>query len=211
MFGSKENTSRWRQSTVLVRREQRVLMVFQIRRFWRDLAGWKPLLPLPPAGGLLPLLHPPALLRGGLRSSLFVPASSQPPLGLLLRSLHHLDQITNRWSDLTTTRAVEDFCSGLCSSYLSQEIKCRDAKSEADTRLSRGGQERRDSPSCQTDSSPPGFLLQSKKTISSLVLDAEFYENLKIVRKWFEQYFQYFKFISAARRPSCLLPKRQTW
>ena len=85
---------------------------------------------------------------------------------------------------------------GLCQTFLSQEFNSIEEKTEADTRLKDGvvldqvelqenfceKEEEMSQINPKSNFPPVDLFLQSKKTLSSLVLDSEFYENLQTVR-----------------------------
>ena len=91
---------------------------------------------------------------------------------------------------------------GLCQTFLSQEFNSIEEKTKADTRLKdcveldqvelRDNFYEKEEEISQTNPKsnfpPVDLFLQSKKTLSSLVLDSEFYENLQIVRNLIEEY-----------------------
>ena len=85
---------------------------------------------------------------------------------------------------------------------MSQEFNSIEEKTKADTRLKdcveldqvelRDNFYEKEEEISQTNPKsnfpPVDLFLQSKKTLSSLVLDSEFYENLQIVRNLIEEY-----------------------
>ena len=90
---------------------------------------------------------------------------------------------------------------GLCQTFLSQEFNSNEKKTEIDRRLYAGSLDPGASHENlyekvedinqkypKSNIPPVDLFLQSKKTLSSLVLDSEFYENLQIVRKFTELY-----------------------
>ena len=87
---------------------------------------------------------------------------------------------------------------GLCQTFLSQEFNSIEEKTQADSRLNESVEQVNDNFSEKEEEisqinpksnfPPVDLFLQSKKTLSSLVLDSEFYENLQIVRNFIEEY-----------------------
>ena len=194
-----------------------LILLIENLRLRGDLPHRQPLLGPPPAVLPL-LHPPPLLGGWRRPPSpLLPPASPHSPLGLLLRGLAELRHPPDRWPS-DRAGVGESFCVGLCESHLSQEISLSDARSEdarffsldlwqgsvtgiitdwnvssvltditpRTKMLTSDNLKEEEMESFQTPSS--NFRALSKKTLSSLVLDTEFYENFKIVRKLIEQF-----------------------
>ena len=108
--------------------------------------------------------------------------------------------ISNCKVELDLNNRIVILIEGLCQTFSSQEFNSIEKKTEADRRSNdlsvevdhdnQGNLLQKEEEINQINPKskfpPVDLFLQSKKTLSSLVLDSEFYENMQIVRNFIE-------------------------